>query len=65
MQVVEDSKSGEQSQLNYDPLDPVVKSEPYPYYVELRRNEPALITTLRLLTNAVASWEAGRAEASA
>src|SRR3546814_3382758 len=26
--------------LEYDPLDPAVKHEPYPYYVELRRNEP-------------------------
>lgn len=26
--------------LDYDPLDPAVKHEPYPYYVELRRNEP-------------------------
>lgn len=26
--------------LVYDPLDPVVKSEPYPYYAELRKNEP-------------------------
>src|SRR5687768_6856998 len=26
--------------LNYDPLDPQVKHEPYPYYVELRRHEP-------------------------
>src|SRR3546814_8718693 len=24
----------------YDPLDPVVKHEPYPYYVALRRDEP-------------------------
>lgn len=26
--------------LEYDPLSAVVKHEPYPYYVELRRNEP-------------------------
>src|SRR3546814_12859847 len=26
--------------LAYDPLDPVVKHEPYPYYVALRRDEP-------------------------
>lgn len=26
--------------LVYDPLDPVVKSEPYPYYAELRKNDP-------------------------
>jgi cytochrome P450 len=26
--------------LEYDPLDPRVKSEPYPYYAELRRNAP-------------------------
>lgn len=26
--------------LVYDPLDPVVKSEPYPYYAVLRNNEP-------------------------
>ena len=24
----------------YDPLDPVVKHEPYPYYARLRREEP-------------------------
>jgi len=28
------------TKLDYDPLDPVVKSEPYPYYAELRKNEP-------------------------
>ncbi|MBD3731380.1 MAG: cytochrome P450 [Sphingopyxis sp.] len=26
--------------LEYDPLDPVVKNEPYPYYAVLRRDEP-------------------------
>ncbi|MDB5686173.1 MAG: hypothetical protein JWR77_762 [Rhizorhabdus sp.] len=26
--------------LDYDPLDAAVKHEPYPYYVELRRNDP-------------------------
>lgn len=26
--------------LSYDPLDPAVKSEPYPYYTELRKNAP-------------------------
>ena len=26
--------------LEYDPLDPTVKHEPYPYYAELRANEP-------------------------
>ncbi|WP_068072338.1 cytochrome P450 [Novosphingobium lentum] len=26
--------------LVYDPLDPAVKSEPYPYYAELRKNSP-------------------------
>lgn len=26
--------------LQYDPLNPVVKSEPYPFYEELRKNEP-------------------------
>jgi cytochrome P450 len=26
--------------LQYDPLDPAVKHEPYPYYTELRKNEP-------------------------
>lgn len=25
---------------NYDPLDPIVKHEPYPYYAKLRRTEP-------------------------
>jgi cytochrome P450 len=28
------------STLEYDPLDPVVKNEPYPYYAELRRSSP-------------------------
>ncbi len=31
---------GQDTPLVYDPLDPVVKSEPYPYYAELRKNEP-------------------------
>lgn len=29
-----------EGRLVYDPLDPVVKHEPYPYYVELRKTEP-------------------------
>lgn len=28
------------ARLEYDPLNPVVKHEPYPYYTELRANEP-------------------------
>lgn len=32
--------SGDSGKLEYDPLDPAVKHEPYPYYVELRNNEP-------------------------
>ncbi len=30
----------EGGKLVYDPLDPAVKHEPYPYYVELRKSEP-------------------------
>src|SRR3546814_9800775 len=29
--------------LAYDPLDPVVKHEPYPFYVALRRDEPVTL----------------------
>ncbi len=31
---------GQDDKLVYDPLDPAVKHEPYPYYVELRKHEP-------------------------
>ncbi len=34
------TEASEDGKLEYDPLDPVVKHEPYPYYVKLRRNEP-------------------------
>ncbi len=27
-------------ELSYDPLDPVVKHEPYPYYAQLRKSDP-------------------------
>jgi cytochrome P450 len=34
------SQVTESPQLDYDPLDPAVKHEPYPYYAKLRRDEP-------------------------
>ena len=40
MELVGDRPLGANGPLEYDPLDPVVKNEPYPYYLELRRNEP-------------------------
>ncbi|MCW1432325.1 cytochrome P450 [Novosphingobium sp. JCM 18896] len=40
MELVGDRLAGSDRPLEYDPLDPVVKHEPYPYYVELRRSEP-------------------------
>ena len=38
--IMEANAGGASGKLEYDPLDPQVKHEPYPYYVELRRNEP-------------------------
>jgi len=32
--------SAKPAELDYDPLNPAVKQEPYPYYVKLRRDEP-------------------------
>lgn len=46
-------------------LDPIVSAAILVTSAFRLRDDSALITTLRLLTNAVASWEAGRAEASA
>jgi hypothetical protein len=46
-------------------LDPIVSAAILVTSAFRLRDESALITTLRPLTNAVASWEAGRAEASA
>ena len=46
-------------------LDPILSAAVLVTSAFRLRDEAALITTLRLLTNAVASWEAGRAEASA
>lgn len=37
---VEMQSADKAGKVDYDPLDPVVKHEPYPYYVELRKNEP-------------------------
>lgn len=34
------SADGDGQLKGYDPLDPVVKHEPYPYYTQLRRDEP-------------------------
>src|ERR1700756_85951 len=34
------SQAAEAPQLDYDPLNPVVKHEPYPYYAKLRHDEP-------------------------
>jgi hypothetical protein len=46
-------------------LDPILSAAVLVTSAFRLRDEAALITTLRLLTNAVAAWEAGRAEASA
>lgn len=40
MQLVDEAPVEKQPRLEYDPLNPIVKSEPYPYYTDLRRDEP-------------------------
>ena len=37
---IQESVHGIGPELDYDPLDPLVKHEPYPYYAHLRRTEP-------------------------
>ena len=46
-------------------LDPIVSAAVLVTSAFRLRDEAALITTLRLLTNAVAVWEANRADAPA
>ena len=46
-------------------LDPIVSAAVLVTSAFRLRDEAALITTLRLLTNAVAAWEADRADAPA
>jgi hypothetical protein len=52
-----------ESELSH--LDPIVSAAILVTSAFRLRDEAALITTLRMLTSAVAAWEAGRAEGSA